>query len=390
MKVDFVSALFGKPGGGENATRTLAETLIEQGVDVRVVGTRSAARAFPYASVLPGTDRIPAMLVTYGWNPLLDRLFERRLLEYLQSRRPDVVVLEDHMLFVAAAAAVKRYNADGGNAKVVMSQIWDVDTSFFYEFRARPLAWWMHRHFSRLNAMARDFDLVNAYVPFHRSELIRLFHTDPEKIVTVQTTTVEVSHLPRPATLEGRPTFVAPGRICPEKGCFFLLDAIEVLRRRTHDFTVEFYGTGPSERKLRREIARRGLSENAVVKGVVPREQLWEAMPRAVATCVPIMYPPGYTCVALESLGAGVPLIVFDHGAVRDLIENGKTGYAVPPRDAAAYAEAMHEFVKNPNSSLAMELACRQKLVEVAPVRDGAAALMRTFTERFGNGAARA
>ncbi|MBV8722043.1 MAG: hypothetical protein JO277_07825, partial [Candidatus Eremiobacteraeota bacterium] len=50
MKVDFVSALFGKPGGGENATRTLAETLIEQGVDVRVVGTRSAARAFPYAS----------------------------------------------------------------------------------------------------------------------------------------------------------------------------------------------------------------------------------------------------------------------------------------------------------------------------------------------------
>lgn len=385
MKVDIVSALFGKPGGAENATRTLAETLLKQGVDVRVVGTREEARAFAYAYVLPGTERIPALLLTYGWNPIFDGIYERHLSRYFDERRPDVVLLEDHMLFVGAVRAVRRYNARGGNAKLVMSQIWDVDPRFFYEFRRYPFSWWFAQHFWRLNAMSREMDLVNAFVPFHKSQLVKLFGTDPGKIVTVQTTSIEPVTIPRPAVLSKPLVFAAPGRLCPEKGCFFLLDAADALRKRTNDFAIELYGTGPSEAKLRRDVERRGLSGFVRVKGAVSRDVLWSAISGAAATCVPIMYPPGLTCTALESLSAGVPIVAFDHGATPDMIDNGVTGFRTAPRDVEAYAAAMYEFVKDPALSLRMEQACREKCAELASPDAGASELYRTFVERFGN-----
>jgi glycosyltransferase involved in cell wall biosynthesis len=65
---------------------------------------------------------------------------------------------------------------------------------------------------------------------------------------------------------------------------------------------------------------------------------LWEAMPMAL----------------LEAMAARRQIVVTDVGDNRAIVDNGRCGAVVPPRDAAAITEAVLRIVGNPTDSLTM------------------------------------
>jgi len=64
----------------------------------------------------------------------------------------------------------------------------------------------------------------------------------------------------------------------------------------------------------------------------------------------------GCSNVLLESMAAGVPVVVTDVGGNAELVDDGVTGYVVPPRDPAAVADRVIGILENP--SLASDMAC--------------------------------
>lgn len=53
----------------------------------------------------------------------------------------------------------------------------------------------------------------------------------------------------------------------------------------------------------------------------------------------------GFPYVLLEAGAAGLPIVSTDMGAANEFVVEGKTGYLVPPRDADALSERLHQLV---------------------------------------------
>lgn len=75
--------------------------------------------------------------------------------------------------------------------------------------------------------------------------------------------------------------------------------------------------------------------------GVLPRAQVPERVfARAAATLVTSSIAESFSLVAAESLAAGTPVVAFDRGALREVIEDGVTGVLVESGDLDAAAAA--------------------------------------------------
>jgi glycosyltransferase involved in cell wall biosynthesis len=66
----------------------------------------------------------------------------------------------------------------------------------------------------------------------------------------------------------------------------------------------------------------------------------------------------------LESMAAGVPVVATAVGGTPELVEDGVTGYLVPPRDAAALAAAITRLLDDPTLARRLGEAGRRRVVE--------------------------
>jgi glycosyltransferase involved in cell wall biosynthesis len=135
---------------------------------------------------------------------------------------------------------------------------------------------------------------------------------------------------------------LALGRICPEKGLHFALDAAriadvpmilagEVHRYETH---LEYY---------EKEIVPR-LDEKRRWLGPVGLARKRRLMAGASCLLVPSTVPETSSLVSMEALACGTPVIAFNSGALPEVVEHGKTGFIVD--DTAGMAEAIHAVAK--------------------------------------------
>ena len=380
MKIDIVSALYGlEPGGAEISTRILVDELLALGVDVEVVSSRREALDEPGGTVLPEMTWIPWQIVLYAPNRVLDWMFRSAFVRRWRERKPDVVLIEDHLSIVGAVEAVELLRKRGQSIALAVTQMWEVDSEFFFDYRAYPIAAAFVRRFRVANGLAKRMDLVNALTQYLRRRVIDRLEVPPERVGVFPTIAIkEGPKLESPPP--ERPLLLAPGRINPEKGSLFFLDVVRTLAGRRRDFQAVFLGGGPHEGIVRTAIDREGLGDVCSITGKVPYAQFVKYYGEATAIVTPIMYPCGYTRVVLESLYAGKPVITFDQGSMPEIVIDGVTGYRVRPGSVEAFAAACERFIDDPASARAMADACRKVAIEHADVRRAARELLDALT----------
>lgn len=127
------------------------------------------------------------------------------------------------------------------------------------------------------------------------------------------------------------------GRLVLEKGLDIFADVCAELRRRDVAHRVLVIGDGPARDEFVASVP------GAVLAGF----QMGDDLGRAVASMDVLLNPSvteTFGNVTLEAMAAGVAVVAADATGARTLVDHGVTGALVPPRDVAAYADAIQHY----------------------------------------------
>jgi phosphatidylinositol alpha 1,6-mannosyltransferase len=131
------------------------------------------------------------------------------------------------------------------------------------------------------------------------------------------------------------------GRLVKEKGLDIFAEVARELSRRRVPHKVLVIGEGPARDWFA------GEAPGAVFAGF----QSGDDLGRAVAS-MDVFFNPSVTetfgNVTLEAMAAGVPVVAARATGAIDLVDEGGTGFLVPPRDVAAYADAIERIARAP------------------------------------------
>jgi len=137
------------------------------------------------------------------------------------------------------------------------------------------------------------------------------------------------------------------GRLIPRKGVDQLLQAVARACREGADVHLMIVGSGEEEERLRVLAAELDLMDVEWF-GFVEQAELPAVLATADAFAFPTLMDP-FGIVLLEAAAAGLPLISSPHaGATGDLVEEGRTGFVIEPRDTSAYARALAMLAGDP------------------------------------------
>jgi glycosyltransferase involved in cell wall biosynthesis len=113
--------------------------------------------------------------------------------------------------------------------------------------------------------------------------------------------------------------------------------------------------------QLEQQARRLGIADRVIFTGF--RMDVRELLAETTVSVLPSL-SEGLSNVLLESMAVGVPVIGTTVGGTPEIIEDGVTGFLIPPRDAESLARAMCRLIEDPQRARAMGLAGRRRIAE--------------------------
>ena len=151
------------------------------------------------------------------------------------------------------------------------------------------------------------------------------------------------------ATGNGREMVIgAAGRLSPEKGFDSLVEALAIVRRAGVQARLIVVGEGAERQRLERLIREKGLTEFVQLPGYradVARFLL------DIDVFVISSLSEGAPMSVLEAMRARTPVIATSVGGIPEMLEHGRAGMLVKPRDVIGLAAAIKFACSNPTET---------------------------------------
>lgn len=143
------------------------------------------------------------------------------------------------------------------------------------------------------------------------------------------------------------------GRLVRLKGHLTLLRAMKGVLAEIPDTFLLVIGQGPDEAVFRREAGRLGIADYVIWKGRVEPEVLPKYYHIMDVLAMPSHWE-GFGLTATEAMAAGRPVVGTDVPGLREVVEDGVTGFLVPVEDASALAERLLRVLTDGSGRMAM------------------------------------
>jgi phosphoheptose isomerase len=146
------------------------------------------------------------------------------------------------------------------------------------------------------------------------------------------------------------------GRMVPRKGVDNVIRALAKIRSAGLDIRLLIVGgetdemddeKNPEIKRLRALAQAEGVAENVIFTGRKTRDILRYYYAAADLFITTPWYEP-FGITPLEAMACGTPVIGSNVGGIKYSIEEGKTGFLVPPQDEDALAERIVESLRDP------------------------------------------
>ncbi len=156
--------------------------------------------------------------------------------------------------------------------------------------------------------------------------------------------------------------WLAVGRVDAGKDYPGMLDGFARSLADGADGYLRIAGVGPDLSAVGRAVSERGLGQRVALLGL--RGDVPDLL-RACDGYVMSSRHEGLPMVLLEAGASGVPMVVTDAGGNREIVEDGVSGYVVPPADPRALGAAMSRLaLAAPNARARMGAAARGHVAE--------------------------
>lgn len=207
------------------------------------------------------------------------------------------------------------------------------------------------------------------YVSRATRELYRKFGVPTHPDEAVVPGCIRVSDFPVPS-FEKRfslqpPRILFVGRICKEKGVREAVEAVALMKEEAQIDIVGPAQTADQDKYLddvkgmveRSEILKRRVR----FLGMLTGDPLKQAYTQASIFVCPSVWEEPATIVIPEAMAAGIPVVAFDTGGLRERIRNGEDGLLVSKGDVKAFAQALDELLNDKERLEKMSRAARKR-----------------------------
>ena len=167
----------------------------------------------------------------------------------------------------------------------------------------------------------------------------------------------------------GRYGIATIGRVRPEKGTDFFVEAMLRLLPERPDYTALVIGHCAAKhaafgRKLAAKVRAAGLGERVRFVGEVTASRM-AALVRSLSLLVAAPRYEGFGLTPLEAMASGVALVATDTGAFSSFVEDGVSGHLVPVGDLQALAVRVATLLDAPETLVKMGMLARERAVKL-------------------------
>lgn len=153
------------------------------------------------------------------------------------------------------------------------------------------------------------------------------------------------------------------GYIGRHKGIEYLIKAVPIVSNKIPDIKLIIAGEGDFSTYLN-YIADESKFE--IYNEYIPNEKVSELFQRAKVVVLPYTYHQGHSGVLTVAFSFGKTVIVTNVGDLPNLLDNGKIGLIVPPKDPEALANAIIKLLKDDELRKQMEESAYKKAQELS------------------------
>ncbi len=140
-------------------------------------------------------------------------------------------------------------------------------------------------------------------------------------------------------------------RLAPIKGIPHLVRAFGLLHAEFPEARLEIAGDGPDRSTITELVTSLGLQDRVTLLG-------WKSNFTSVLARWDIFVLPsleeGFGIAALEAMAAGLPVVASAVGGLPEIVQDGKTGWLVPPADPGRLAERLRALLLSSQDRMRM------------------------------------
>ncbi len=327
-----------KIGGAERVIADVAEGLDRNRYDVRVW---CITRGGDTADELTEKGIAVKILGISSYHNPLKILKLKRL---LREAAPDIV--HTHGYF---ASVIGRLSAQKAGVPVILTHV----HSTYWDYKKRHVL--MERKLSRFT---------------HKiiccSKAVENFVRDFEKIGNEKTAVIyngveEERFCQRENTLsiraefgidENAPIIGTVSSLTPPKGHEYLVQAASLVKEEFPSAKFLIVGDGPLRTKL--EDLAKNLNIHPDILFTGTRKDVPKILSVMDVFVLPSSFREGLGIAIIEAMAAEKPVVATDIGGIPEAVQQGKTGFLVPPGDPGALAQAVIELLRNPEKAREM------------------------------------
>ncbi len=148
--------------------------------------------------------------------------------------------------------------------------------------------------------------------------------------------------------INSKPKILFLGNMIETKGVYILLDACKILKQKKIDFHCVFVGAWSdiTEKQFVAKVAANEIVNDVYYAGRKLGDEKNDFLHKADIFSFPTYYNKEcFPLVLLEAMQAGLPVISTFEGGIRDIVEDGKTGFLVPQKDAFILAQKLEQLI---------------------------------------------